>query len=38
MVPLAGLAPGDYKWYLILAEAGTHRIVADATARMDLVP
>jgi hypothetical protein len=37
-VPLAGLAPGEYRWYVVLTEAGTHRIIADATARMEVVP
>jgi hypothetical protein len=38
VVPLVGLAPGEYKWYLLLTEAGTNHIIADATARMDVVP
>ena len=37
-VPLAELAPGDYTWYLILTEGGSRRIIADARARMEVVP
>ena len=37
-VPLAGLAPGDYTWYLLVTEGGSRRIIADARARMEVVP
>jgi hypothetical protein len=36
-VPLAGLEPGIYTWYLLVTESGGRRILADARARMQVV-
>ena len=37
-VHLAGLAPGDYTWYLLLTEGGSRRIIAEARAHMEVTP
>jgi hypothetical protein len=37
-VPLPGLEPGTYTWYLVVTERGGHRILADARTRMEIVP
>ena len=36
--PLAGLAPGDYTWHLLFTEGGSHRIIAEAGAPMEVIP
>lgn len=35
---LPDLAPGSYRWHVVLTEAGTHRVAARASAAFDVEP
>jgi hypothetical protein len=35
---LDAMPPGEYTWFLLLTEAGSRRIIADTSARMEVLP